>query len=114
LERVRLLRQTGRKLRETQQYACPLLKQGRCAAYALRPLICRAFGVVESMACPYGCAPERYLTVSEFQALCRAVEEVSQSVFPKHGTESFHAARTLVQVQEDGAAQLDQALGAWL
>jgi hypothetical protein len=35
----------------------------RCAVYELRPLVCRLWGVVESMPCVYGCRPDgRYLT----------------------------------------------------
>jgi hypothetical protein len=36
---------------------CNALVNGRCSAYALRPFICRMWGVVESMPCPYGCKP---------------------------------------------------------
>jgi Fe-S-cluster containining protein len=38
--------------------ACPALVDGRCSVYEDRPLICRLWGVVESMPCPYGCEPE--------------------------------------------------------
>jgi hypothetical protein len=31
---------------------------GRCLAYAIRPLICRYWGAVEWLPCPYGCQPE--------------------------------------------------------
>lgn len=54
---------------------CPLLGvDGRCTIYRLRPLICRLWGVVESMPCPYGCRPQpRYLTNREgFVLLQRA------------------------------------------
>lgn len=30
----------------------------RCTVYPDRPMICRLWGAVESMACPYGCVPE--------------------------------------------------------
>jgi Fe-S-cluster containining protein len=37
---------------------CPMLTaDGRCSVYQLRPLICRLWGVVEGMKCPYGCQP---------------------------------------------------------
>src|SRR5262245_45255889 len=49
---------------------CPLLTAaGRCSVYAVRPMICRLWGVVESMPCTYGCRPERYLTMDEAIAL---------------------------------------------
>lgn len=38
---------------------CPALTQlGRCSVYEVRPLICRLWGLVEQMACPWGCRPE--------------------------------------------------------
>lgn len=41
----------------------------RCSVYEDRPLICRLWGVVESMPCPWGCRPERTLTDAEGHAL---------------------------------------------
>ena len=41
------------------EHMCPALTADhRCAVYALRPLICRLWGTVESLRCPYGCVPE--------------------------------------------------------
>lgn len=34
---------------------CPALTDGRCTVYEDRPLICRLWGAVQSMPCPYGC-----------------------------------------------------------
>ena len=50
---------------------CPLLTlDGRCSVYGIRPLICRMWGVVESMPCVYGCKPDpRYLTNEEGYAI---------------------------------------------
>lgn len=31
---------------------------GRCSLYGDRPLVCRLYGIVESMKCPHGCVPE--------------------------------------------------------
>lgn len=45
---------------------CPMLKDHRCSVYELRPMICRLWGIVESMPCPWGCRPQpRYLTHRE-------------------------------------------------
>jgi putative zinc- or iron-chelating protein len=39
---------------------------GRCRAYALRPLICRLWGATEWLRCPWGCVPEGgFLPVAE-------------------------------------------------
>lgn len=45
--------------------SCSLLSGTRCTVYALRPLICRLWGVVETMRCPHGCQPSRMLTKEE-------------------------------------------------
>jgi hypothetical protein len=38
---------------------CPALTfMGTCGVFEVRPVICRLWGVVEAMACPWGCAPE--------------------------------------------------------
>ncbi|WP_053065362.1 YkgJ family cysteine cluster protein [Micromonospora sp. RV43] len=38
---------------------CPALSQfNRCTVYDARPLICRLYGLVEQMACPWGCRPQ--------------------------------------------------------
>lgn len=47
----------------------------RCRAYAARPMICRLWGLMESMPCHYGCKPERYLTdVEAARFLARSME----------------------------------------
>lgn len=56
-------------------HVCPMLNPaGRCTVYEIRPMICRLWGVVDSMRCPHGCKPEAgYLTVEEgFDFLARA------------------------------------------
>lgn len=37
---------------------CSMLRMGRCLAYEDRPMLCRLWGVIESMPCPWGCVPE--------------------------------------------------------
>ena len=47
----------------------------RCAVYELRPMICRVWGVVETMPCNHGCRPDRYLTDAEcYELLARAYD----------------------------------------
>jgi hypothetical protein len=51
---------------EATSLTCPMLTaEGRCSVYELRPTICRLWGLVERMACPWGCVPERWLTDAE-------------------------------------------------
>jgi Fe-S-cluster containining protein len=42
-------------------YQCPLLKEGKCTIYKIRPLICRLFGLTKKMRCPFGCVPSKWL-----------------------------------------------------
>ncbi len=37
---------------------CSFLKDGRCSVYENRPMICRLWGIDETMQCPHGCIPE--------------------------------------------------------
>lgn len=41
-----------------------LFPTGKCRAYAIRPLICRLWGMVDTplLRCPYGCVPTRWVT----------------------------------------------------
>lgn len=52
-----------------ETFYCEALKDGRCTVYDIRPLICRIWGAVEDMRCPFGCVPERYLTAEEATSL---------------------------------------------
>ena len=55
---------------------CPYLELGRCSVYEVRPALCRLWGVVEAMPCPWGCEPERMLTREEGYAFMARVAEV--------------------------------------
>ncbi len=65
MTRVEWQRITKKKRYEPRasSLTCPLLVADRCSVYALRPTLCRLWGVVEGMPCPWGCKPTpRYLT----------------------------------------------------
>lgn len=66
-------RQTGKPamfVQEGQNLRCTYLDADRrCEVYAIRPLICRMFGQVEKMKCPFGCEPERWLSDDEARAM---------------------------------------------
>jgi uncharacterized protein len=103
LEFVQIQRATPLRLAEGKTTACPLLKRGRCTVYATRPMICRLWGVVESMPCVWGCRPERYLTVDEADSLMREAEQLSQALFPEASPRTFHTDAMIARVQERGA-----------
>jgi Fe-S-cluster containining protein len=55
---------------------CVYLHDDRCTAYAVRPLICRAWGVVKQLSCMHGCVPDRWLTEVELVAVGQAIERL--------------------------------------
>lgn len=71
-ERQRI-RQAGYRITEARTamtspvtFWCEALTgDGRCAVYGLRPLVCRLWGAVEDMPCPFGCRPVRMLSSEE-------------------------------------------------
>lgn len=52
--------------RKGTTWTCPYLnKAGLCDAYQFRPAICRIWGVIKRLRCPWGCVPERWLSNAE-------------------------------------------------
>lgn len=59
---------------------CPALGMLRqCTVYPIRPLICRLWGVTESMPCPWNCPAERVLSDVEANELIRQAAELDGS-----------------------------------
>ncbi len=59
-------------------WSCPALTMlRRCSVYEVRPLICRIWASVESMACPHGCRPDRWLTDVQARDLLVRAERIS-------------------------------------
>lgn len=54
-----------------------LTPTGQCSVYAVRPLICRLWGVVEDLRCPHGCAVDRILTRAQAFELRERVAKVA-------------------------------------
>lgn len=58
---------------------CSLLSdQNECKIYEARPLICRLWGLVEKLRCPFGCVPERWVTDEEAADLLERVERAGR------------------------------------
>lgn len=66
---------------------CPALNRqtAKCDVYEARPLICRAWGVAESMPCTYGCKPDYYLTDKEMYRLLLESFEIGGHRHPVDG-----------------------------
>jgi hypothetical protein len=62
---------------DTRRERCIYLSAAdRCTAYAVRPLLCRAYGALKAMSCPRGCLPSAWLTPRAFVRLALAIEQV--------------------------------------
>lgn len=63
---------------------CPQLAgNGRCTVYSVRPMVCRLWGIVESMKCPHGCEPEGgFLSERDGHILFRAALEAGGADVP--------------------------------
>lgn len=79
LEWQAICRRIGREPRATATLTCPMLSEHRCTVYDIRPTICRLWGLVddETMRCPHGCVPDRWLTREEGYAFLRRAREIS-------------------------------------
>lgn len=76
-EEWRRIRESGRLIRIGDSLNCPLLVDGACSVYAIRPLICRLWGAVKAMRCPFGCRPKRWLSDLEAGKLMERALELS-------------------------------------
>lgn len=73
---------------------CPALSSfNTCSVYAVRPFVCRAFGMVTdpqavdvatvfrtSMMCDYGCWPEKVIPLGKFLSILDSIERLSREV----------------------------------
>lgn len=55
--------------REVISLDCPYMTKEGCAIYSQRPILCRLFGTVSRMECPYGCKPSKLLSVKKEKEL---------------------------------------------
>lgn len=70
------------KLGGVECLKCPLLTEyKKCSIYDIRPLICRLYGVVKKMKCPYGCKPKKWLSDIQASTLRKKVRELSEEDF---------------------------------
>lgn len=79
----------------SEDFTCPALIYGQCSVYENRPLICRLWGAVEEMRCPFGCVPERWLTKEEQGALLEQIAPLSETTLPCSLDELIHAIKGL-------------------
>lgn len=71
-ERQRIQRAAGVRVIDDREARCPYLgDEGECTVHAIRPFMCRVWGMAEGMICPYGCEPSRPLSRRETLAMAR-------------------------------------------
>lgn len=65
-EKARIIERARKPLTCGEYATCSMLTEERkCSVYDIRPMICRLWGLVRSMPCPYGCRPEGGLLPDE-------------------------------------------------
>lgn len=58
-ERARIVQRAREPVTCGAGASCSMLDGGRrCRVYDIRPMICRLWGLVKALPCPYGCRPE--------------------------------------------------------
>lgn len=70
---------------DLEMNACPFLDEesGDCTGHENRPMLCRLWGVVENLRCPFGCLPSPgYLTTEEGYRFLHEVERLSRMYGP--------------------------------
>lgn len=71
---------------------CSELHEGRCGIYPVRPLICRAWGVVKVMRCPFGCKPDgSFVSDATLEALYDELMRLKPGPVYMSLTGEFHA-----------------------
>jgi len=77
-EHRRMVEAAGHEVGVDKELTCNLLtREGKCSVYAVRPAICRLWGVEETMLCPWGCKPSRVLTFEEGHHFLSLVNKIT-------------------------------------
>lgn len=81
-ERAQAWAEHKRVMPDGSSLVCPAIGIfGQCRVYEARPLICRVWGVAESMPCEHGCRPRRYLTDAEALGMIMEANRIGGSPF---------------------------------
>lgn len=85
LEARRLQMATHRKPRTTADMKCVYLTADeRCSVYSIRPLICRAWGVLKTLSCIHGCTPATWFAEADFVRLAQEIERIAGELLITH------------------------------
>jgi Fe-S-cluster containining protein len=107
-ERARIIERARAPVTCGAHATCSMLTpERRCSVYDIRPMICRLWGLVRSMKCPYGCRPEGgWLPDSEGIRLLAEADRIGESELGSVVMEQM-----LATLREIGAEEL--ARMAW-
>jgi Fe-S-cluster containining protein len=77
-EWTRIIERLGYAPKGNPSLVCPMLckASGKCSVYDIRPLICRLWGMVKAMPCPWGCNPSRWVSDKEAAAMLAKLHEI--------------------------------------
>jgi Fe-S-cluster containining protein len=64
-------------LADDHQRCVYLSDTGRCTVYAVRPFVCRLYGLVKLLSCPWGCVPDRWVTTRDALAIALRIEQIA-------------------------------------
>jgi len=97
-------------LRTLDTYWCEALTgDKRCAVYEMRPMVCRLWGAVEGMNCPYGCVPEGgWLTDREGNELLAESMRIGGSRFSHVPPDELRAAVASEFMRQASVSQREQ------
>ena len=116
-EWLRITRKLGYRPKGKPSLVCPMLKNGRCSVHAIRPLVCRLFGLMDEslMHCPWGCKPERWLTEEEGYVLLERAEAIAREAFPAseatayaHGIARDELPAYMAQAKREGKVRYER------
>lgn len=96
--------EAGRAWAAGERLDCPALnlQLRTCKVYKDRPLICRLWGLAESMPCVWGCRPERMLTdVEAYDLLGRAMEIGGHRRFAQNAREMRQFREVMAEYLDD-------------
>jgi Fe-S-cluster containining protein len=103
-ERARIIERAGPVTCGPGASCSMLTAERRCGVYDIRPMICRLWGLLRGLRCPYGCEPERWLTDAEACAFIVGADRIGGC---PEGDRAQRAAEDILKsLTEDEIAQV--------
>ncbi len=103
-ERARIIERAGPVTCGPGASCSMLTAQRRCGVYDIRPTICRLWGLMRALRCPYGCEPQRWLSDAEAVALIVEADRIGGC--PGGDREQRAVEAALASLTEEEIAQL--------